>query len=97
MKVRIIKTEDCQICQEYLPRLDKIGFEYETYDADDPVNDAELDKWGIDDLPVIQLIDGDLVRHQFPPRATLSPRMLNFKIEEIQRNDRRHNASRTEV
>jgi len=42
--------------------------EYVTYDADAPEHQAQLDQWGIDEMPVMQIIDdNDNVKHQFFP------------------------------
>ncbi len=84
---RIIKTRECSICDLWLPRLDKQDFQYEIYDADAPENQKELDDWGIDDLPVIQIVqrtdESDVVKFQFPP-GTYSVRAINHKTTQIE-------------
>ena len=57
MKIRIIKSADCENCTAYLKKLEKYGFkEYDIYDADDPKNQKQLDEWNIEDMPIIQTI-----------------------------------------
>jgi len=83
IRVRIIKGRRCKKCDYWLPTLDKIGFKYEIYDADDPAHQTKLDEWGIEDMPVIQLIDDDdVVKDQFSP-GTFSARAINFKIKKL--------------
>jgi len=85
MNVRIIKTKVCAICEGYLPRLDKQGFKYTVYDADDPANQDQLDEWKVEKMPVIQLVDNmDQVKFQFSP-GTFSPRAINFKIAQLKK------------
>lgn len=61
VKVRIIKSEYCPNCKDYLANLerikDTIPFEYEIFDADDSANKRQCDEWKITDMPVIQIID----------------------------------------
>lgn len=88
--VRIIKSNDCTNCQSYLPRLDKQGYTYEVYDGDAPENQDELDKWGVDEFPVIQLIsrddDGDVqIEYQWAPGKMISPRFIDVQKELIKR------------
>jgi arsenate reductase-like glutaredoxin family protein len=88
MKVRIIKTKKCLICESYLPRLNKQGFEYTVYDADNPANEKELDEWKIEKMPVIQLVDDDgAVKYQFPP-GTFSPRAINHRISQLSKGQK---------
>ncbi len=82
MRIRIIKSETCDNCKKYLNHLDKLGFtDYDLYDADDPQNQKELDVWGIDDMPIIQVYEDDKVHYTFPYCARgQSPRNLRYKI-----------------
>lgn len=84
--IRIIKRQNCPICEPYLPRLTAAGVEFSIYDADATENQDELDKWNIDELPVVQITDeNNNVKFQFPP-GTFSPRNLNYKMQEIAKN-----------
>lgn len=88
--VRIIKSKDCTNCQSYLPRLDKQGYAYEVYDGDAPENQEELDKWGVEEFPVIQLISRDdtgtvQIEYQWPPGKMLAPRFIDVQKELIKR------------
>lgn len=90
--VRIVKSNDCDQCKLYLPRLDKQGFVYETYDGDAAENQVQLDKWNIEQFPVIQIIsrvDGDTgdarVEYQFPPGKTLAPATIESMRSSIQK------------
>lgn len=80
MHIRVIKGDDCDVCKIYLPKLKEWGFEYETLNADDPELQTELDLWRIDDLPVLQVVDGSIVKYQFPP-GKHSRRALTFALE----------------
>jgi arsenate reductase-like glutaredoxin family protein len=81
--LRIIKSKDCLVCKNYLPRLDKSGIVYELYDADDPANQKQLDEWKIDDLPVVQIVNSNgSIKYQFPHGA-YSPTVLRYKMEEL--------------
>ncbi|KKN26826.1 hypothetical protein LCGC14_0870850 [marine sediment metagenome] len=82
MTVRIISSINCSKCKGYLERLDKRGYNYSAYNADDPKNQQQLDEWKVRDMPVIQIINGDKVMYQFPP-GTYSPRLLEQKIEDL--------------
>lgn len=88
--MRIVKSNDCDQCKLYLPRLDKQHFVYETYDGDAPENQAQLDKWNIEIFPVVQIIsrdeDGDTrVEYQFPPGKTLAPATIESMRSVIQK------------
>ena len=85
MKVRIIKSEHCPFCKQYLKKLDDVGFEYETYDGDAEKNDTQLDEWDVDEMPVIQIINdkGDLI-YQLPYSAGgYSPKYIKRKMREL--------------
>ncbi len=85
MNVRIIKNKVCTICEGYLPRLDKQGFKYDVYDADDPAHQEQLDEWKVEKMPVIQLVDdAGSVKYQFSP-GTFSPRAINYKIAQLEK------------
>lgn len=91
--VRIIKSENCSNCQSYLPRLNKQGYKYEVYDGDASENQGELDKWGIDEFPVIQIVsrdeDGNVeVEHQWAPGKMLASRFIDVQKELVERKYR---------
>lgn len=71
---------ECEVCEKYKKRLSAQNFSYETYDADVPENQAQLDIWGVDDLPVVQIIsDVGEVLHQFP-WGTFSPAAIHAQM-----------------
>lgn len=84
LKVRIIKSEYCDQCRDYLANLarikDAIPFEYEIFDADDKNNRQQLDEWKVTDMPVIQIIDRDRdkvsVLEQISPPGGVAVRIL---------------------
>lgn len=84
MKVRIIMSDECPHCVKYGPRLTAQGFQYERYDADDPNNKEQLDKWNISDLPVVQIVgeDGSLL-WQFP-FGMYSPDSIRIQMQILQ-------------
>ena len=83
MKVRVIKSEDCPICKTYLSRLVSQKFDFESYDGDDPAHQADLDRWGITDYPVVQILDeAGQVQHQFP-RGTYSPLAIRHAMNQL--------------
>lgn len=82
---RLISSKDCDKCKAYKNVLDKQGFAYEEYDADNTENQVQLDAWKIDDMPVVQIVhrldDGtEIVKCQFLPGA-VSTRSLNHKMK----------------
>jgi len=86
--VRIIKTQECSICEMWLPRLDQQGFLYETFDADALGNQKQLDEWKIDDLPVVQIVnrandDTETVKYQFAP-GSWSVRAIKHKMSQVE-------------
>lgn len=78
--VRIIKSENCDNCKLYLPRLDAQGFEYISFDGDDSKVQGLLDEWKIDQFPVVQIINSDTnnVEYQFPPGKMVSPKVIDM-------------------
>ena len=84
MKIRIIKSSDCEKCKSYFNKLDKFGFtEYDIYDADEPKNQKQLDEWNIEEMPVIQVYDPstDKVYYTFPYcERGYSPRSLKYRV-----------------
>ena len=87
LSTRIIKSNHCDVCERYLERLNKQGFKYELYDGDDLKNEAQLDEWKVEKFPVVQIIkpNGEIV-YQFSV-GTFSPRMINYKIEQLQKKN----------
>ena len=90
VSVRIIKSNDCLICAGYIPRLQKQGYEFEIYDGEDPVNDAQLDEWKIDIFPVVQIISRDTndkvtVEHQFAPGKTFGPKLIDAMKSQVEK------------
>ncbi len=83
-KVQIVTQRDCLICKSYLNRLDKQHFIYTIYDADDPNNQKQLDVWKIEEMPVVQIVNGEDVTFQFP-RGSFSPRVINHKISLLEK------------
>lgn len=88
--VRIVKSESCLTCQEWLPRLDKQGYSYEVYDGDADENQNELDAWGVNVFPVIQIISRDdddnvEVEHQWEPGKVMGTRWIDIKKKELER------------
>lgn len=83
MIVRIISSKNCPRCKNYLARLDKLGFKYETMDADDSANKGFLDAQKVFDLPVVQITDDrGKLKYQFP-HGEYSPRAINAKISTL--------------
>ena len=83
LKARVIKSEGCFKCKNYLKHLKLQKYDFLIYDADDKANTKELDKWKIDAMPVVQIVDVDnecKVLHQFPP-GRLSIRSLDRQIK----------------
>lgn len=86
--VRIVKSNECDNCKIYIPRLQKQGFSFEIYDGDAPDNQKSLDAWHINEFPVVQIVSKDvngvlMIEHQFPPGHMPAPRIINFKKEQI--------------
>jgi len=87
LKPRVIKSKDCPRCKIYIKTLSKQGYDYIIYDADLKENTKELDSWGIDMMPVVQVVDvkDDGTQEkvfQFPP-GQFSPRIINAKIKAL--------------
>ena len=92
IQFRMISSNTCPKCKHFHKSLTyyKIGFT--VYDADDPKNEKQLDKWNIDDMPVMQIIDtrkslGEDVVFQFGV-GEVGIRSLKFKIDQIKRNNK---------
>lgn len=83
MKVRIIKSENCSTCKFYIKRLNDAKFTFESYDGDEPANSKQLDDWGIEDYPVVQIVQDEKILYQFPSQMTPSPDAINKKIKQI--------------
>jgi len=101
LRVRVISQEN-EICKEYLDMLDKAGLEYEYYDGDNPLHKEELDSWGIQSFPVVQIISKEnsrhiptdahgreleLIEHQFVSGWDLTVQSIETKIYEIEHGD----------
>lgn len=87
LKPRIVKSVGCARCKIYLKTLSKQGYEHLTYDADLKENQKELDSWGINIMPVVQIVDvkDDGTQEkvfQFPPGQFCS-RTINAKIKAL--------------
>ena len=86
--VRVISSESCPNCQAYKKTLTKRQFEYTLYDADCDENQNQLDKWGIHEMPVVQIVqrkdNKDIVKFQFGPGSP-SPRAINIKLEQMRK------------
>lgn len=84
MKVRIIKSNNCNDCKLYLARLNKLGFVYETMDGDDLNLKDQMDAWKIDKMPVVQIINdnGEMV-DQLPP-GSFSVAFIQDRIRKIE-------------
>ena len=107
LQVRIIASENASILQ--FRRLsmrgsiggvegvwNDLGLEYEFYNADDPDNKKELDKWRIDMLPVVQIVDGsDVVQFQFEPGMIFSDK-IRQKIDQLNQTKNKPPPSKTE-
>ena len=75
MRVRIVKSENCKLCQIYIASLKKQNFDFDIYDGDAEENQKQLDEWKVFEFPVVQIVDGDAILYQFPHG--------NFKIKSI--------------
>lgn len=86
MRTRIITKEDCQKCKLYLRTLRDQGIKFEIYKSEDPGHQENLDKWRIEDMPVVQIIDeSDKILHQFP-HGMFSSRAIKHKIKMLKEN-----------
>jgi len=83
VKIRLIGSKDCEKCAEAQKVYKKQKLEFEFYDADLDENQKQLDSWGVDDMPVIQIIDGEKVIHQFFP-GLVSARAIRFKCNQLE-------------
>jgi len=47
----------------YIEQLENQNYDFEVYDADAPENSDQLDAWGVESTPVVQIIseDGDVL------------------------------------
>ncbi len=83
--IRVIESIDCWKCKAFLKGLDQQGVAYKKYSADDSKNEAQLDAWNIDDLPVVQLIEPNTneVKWTFPPGG-VSMRTVRYKIKDLE-------------
>lgn len=86
LKIRIISSKQCDKCQAYLQDLDRQKFVYTVYNADDEANQDRLDAWGITDMPVVHIVDGDSdkIMHSFPT-GRITPFALRLKMDQIKR------------
>lgn len=87
LKPRIIKSSGCPRCKIYLKTLAKQGYEHIIYDADLEENQKELDKWKINMMPVVQIVDvkedgTQEMIFQFLP-GQYAPRHINNKIKAL--------------
>lgn len=84
MRVRIIKSDDCPVCKNYIRRLKKENFEFELMDGDEEENQDFLDEWNVEEYPVVQILnDNGDVLHSFP-KGTWSPRAIKAKAKGLQ-------------
>ena len=90
-KARIIKSEGCFKCKNYLKSLNKQGYDFIIYDADLKENQPQLDLWKINAMPVVQIVkikeDNNIeMVFQFPP-GSLSTRLIETKITELKKKN----------
>lgn len=85
MIIRVIKADDCKKCKALLGELDKAGLKYETYDGTDPKNDAQLDIWNINEMPIVQFLDNDKVVFQLSSGLSRSLFAIRFKLQELEK------------
>ncbi len=57
LKPRIIKSAGCLICRAYIKKLKAQKYDFLIYDADLKEHTEQLDKWKIDKMPVVQIVD----------------------------------------
>lgn len=83
MKVRVITSDKCLKCKAYLKQLDLAKLGYETYDGLSEINKETLDKWGIDKMPVVQIVgESDNILYQFS-HGTFRPESIISMIETL--------------
>ena len=82
LKFRVLINVGHPECDHYVAMLNKSALEFELLDIA-TVSEAQLNNWGIDRTPTVQIIDGDKVRYQFAA-GTYSPRVLGMKMRELQ-------------
>lgn len=90
IKVRIIKSEHCDTCKSYLPRLQKLGYAFEVYDGDAVDHQKQLDEWKITEFPVVQILSitesGEAeVEHQFQQGKSWRIQDIDFMKDKIRR------------
>lgn len=85
MKVRMVISQNCMVCRDVMQRWNKQSFDYETYDADRPEHQKQLDAWGITDFPVVQIIsdDGSEILDKFPPGG-VSVRFIKHRMAQLE-------------
>lgn len=88
-QVRVIKSEGCFKCKNYLKILTAQKYSFVIYDADLPENQKQLDDWKIDAMPVVQIIDQKNdgtteIVFQFAP-GRWSTRSIDAKISELKK------------
>ncbi|MHA2279375.1 MAG: hypothetical protein ACXAC5_00580 [Promethearchaeota archaeon] len=91
LKVRVIKSEGCFRCKNYLKQLKLQNFDHLIYDADLKENQEELNKWKVDMMPVVQIVDDEAefkVVHQFPP-GRWSTRSINAKVKALAKQEKK--------
>lgn len=83
MQIRVIKSDSCKTCKNYLQNLSKAGISYVTMDGNDPALESQMDEWKISKMPVVQILNKDnTVAFQFQPGA-ISIKFIQMKIKEI--------------
>jgi len=65
MIIRIFYTKDCKRCHAYLNALTEACINYVALDADEDKNEKICDKYGVDELPYTQILDGKKVIKEF--------------------------------
>lgn len=86
LKIQIISSKNCELCQAYLQRLKKLNFEdYQIYSADDSSHAKQLDEWKITDMPIVQIVDEQgSEKYRFPHSSRgYTPRLLKSKLKEL--------------
>lgn len=59
MRIRVFGSNDCEVCKRLLTAMHAVGVSYFYVDAEDDKNDAICEAYGIEELPHIQILDGN--------------------------------------
>jgi len=85
LRVRVIGSKDCPRCGRLLKQYEKVGFDCVHYNADDSNNQAELDKWHVVDMPVVDIIDdrGHILK-RFAPKQEPRPKIIKYWLRNFE-------------